>query len=213
MMATAQKGDKKKKKGILERLPRLSRTSQTILVLAMLVAMFVPTYLVYYQQPRTRATLESSLATLQKVLAAEQTPKERLETDLKKAEEQLVTARAVYPDPNHVPELVNSLIGLAEQNGIDVTETKVTASKLPPPKESQKDKDKTTAERIEDILTAELTLKGQVSHFQNFLLALDSQFPTVRIKKAAFTISSEEGEEDTCTLSLLIFCYPAEGNK
>ncbi len=212
MMAPAEKADKeKKKKGILERLPRLSRTSQTILILAMLVAMFVPTYLIYYQQPKTRAALESSLATLQKVLAAEQTPKERLEADLKRAQEQLAAARALYPDPNHVPELVNSLIGLAEQNDIDVTETKVTASKLPPPKDTKKDK--APAERIEDILTAEMTLKGQVSHFQNFLLALDKQFPTIRIKKAAFTISSEEGKEDTCTLSLLVFCYPAEENK
>lgn len=203
--------EEKKKKGILERLPRLSPISQTVLILAMLVAMFVPTYLIYYQQPKSRAMLESSLASLQKVLAAEQTPKERLEADLKKAEEQLTRAKEAYPDPNHVPELVDKLIQLAKEENVDMTGTKVTISKLPPPKETAKGETKAPAERIETVLTAELSLKGQVSSFQNFMLALDSQFPTARIKKVTFTISSEEGKEDTGELSLLILCYTVEG--
>jgi len=212
MMAPAEKGDKeKKKKGILDRLPRLSRASQTILILAMLVAMFVPTYLIYYQQPRTRASLQASLASYQKILAVEETPKARLEAELKKTEQEAIAVKASYPDPVKMPELVERLIGLAKENGITVTGTKVNVTTLPPPKETSKDKGKTTpTERIDTILNIELGLKGQVAMFQNFLLALDKEFPTTRIKKVSFTIRSEEGQEDTSELSLLVLCYPQE---
>ncbi|GEM_PF-2162951 len=203
-----QEGEKKKK-GILERLPRLSRTSQTILILAMLVSMFLPTYLVYYQQPKMRATLQASLASLQKVLAVEETPKARLEAELKKVEEETATAKASYPDPSHIPELVNSLIGLAKENNTTVTSTKVSITKLPPPKETDK-KTSTPKKTVDTILNVDLNLKGQVAHFQNFLLALDKQFPTTRIKKVTFTIESEEGKEDACELSLQVLCYPQE---
>lgn len=199
---------KEKKKGVLERLPKLSRASQTILIIAMLVAMFLPTYLIYYQQPKTRATLQASLASLQKVLAVEETPKAKLEAELMRIEDETVSARASYPDASQVPELVNRLMALAKKNGATVTGTKVTITTLPPPKEKSKT---APTERIDTILNIDLNLKGQVPHFQNFLLALDKEFPTTRIRKVAFTIHSEEGEEDTCELSLLIMCYPRKG--
>lgn len=207
-----KKKDKKKEKSLLERLPKLSRTSQTILILALLIAVFLPTYLIYYQQPRARAGLESSRISLQKILEVELTPKARLEADLIKTRDETVAARAAYPNPNQVPELVNHLIGLAKQNDVKVTETQVSISKLPAPRESGKDKT-TPAERIDTIVSIRLGLKGQVSHFQNFLLALDSQFPTARIKQVNFAISSEEGEEDTGGLSLDIMCYQGESAK
>ncbi len=206
-----RKEEDRKKKGILERLPRLSRTSQTVLILAILVAMFLPTYLIYYQQPKMRATLQASLASLQKVLDAEETPKVKLETELTRIEEETAATRAIYPDPSHVPELVNDLIELAKENGATVTNTKVSVTKLQPPKE--KAKGPAPKEMVDTVLNVDLSLKGQVAHFQNFLLALDRQFPTARIKKAAFTIHSEEGTEDTCELSLLVLCYPQEKTK
>lgn len=199
--------EKERKKGILQRLPRLSRTSQTIIILALLVAMFLPTYLIYYQQPKMRATLQASLASLQKVLAAEETPKGKLEAELKKVEDETTAARAVYPDSSQVPELVNRLMALAKENGTTVTDTKVAITKLPPPKEKSKT---APAERVDTILNIDLGLKGQVAQFQNFLLALDREFPTTRIKKVSFTIHSEEGKEDSCELSLLVLCYPQE---
>ncbi len=213
MMPTSTKdkaGDKEKKKGVLERLPKLSRASQTILILAMLVAMFLPTYLIYYQQPKTRATLQASLASLQKVLATEETPKAKLEAELIKVEDENKAAKASYPDASQVPELVNRLMALAKENGATVTGTKVAITTLPPPKEKSKT---APTERIDTILNIDLNLKGQVPHFQNFLLALDKEFPTTRIKKVAFAIHSEEGKEDTCELSLLVLCYPAEKTK
>lgn len=213
MMPAGSKGrardkEKGKKKGILQRLPRLSRTSQTIIILALLVAMFVPTYLVYYQQPKMRASLQTSLVNMRALLAVEETPKSKLEEDLKRVEAETAAAKALYPDPTRVPELVDRLIALAKANDTTVTGTKVDITKLPSPR--QQTKEKAPTERIDTILTIEMDLKGQVPHFQNFLLALDKEFPTARIPKIDFDIHSEEGKEDTCRLQLQVLCYSQE---
>lgn len=208
MMAAEKKDKEEKKKGILDRLPKLSRVSQTVLIIALLVAMFLPTYLIYYQQPKTQATLRASLTSLRKVLAVEETPKAKLEAELKKVEGETAAARASYPDASQMPELVNALIKLATDNDITVTGTKVDITRLPPPKE--KAKDKAPTERIDTIINIGLDMKGQVAQFQNFLLAVDREFPTARFKKVAITIRSEQGEPDTCGLSLDVMCYPRE---
>jgi hypothetical protein len=46
-----------------------------------------------------------------------------------------------------------------------------------------------------------------VPKFQNFLLALDSQLPTCTLKQATFNIAQKEGEEDTASIEIEVFCY------
>jgi hypothetical protein len=157
-----------KKKSFLESLPRLGRASQLILLVGVFLVIFIPLWIVYQQQPEKQAALQGTLTNLQKILAVEQTPKARFEAELAQVTAETATAEAVFPRPNQSPEIIDNLLELANVNDLYVTETKVSSS--------------TAAGAIGPTLTIELTLKGQIPNFQNFLLALNDRLPTSQIK-------------------------------
>jgi len=186
-----------KKKGVLDRLPRLGRISQLVLVIGIFLILFIPLLLIYQEQPAKQAELEGIIANLQKVVSAEQTPKAKYEAELAQATAETEAAKAVYPSTNNTPEIVDSLLEMADINDIYVTQTKVSTSQ---PRDS-----------IGQVLTIELGLKGQVPKFQNFLLALGDRLPTSQIKQSTFTIAGDEEAEDTAKITIEILCY--EGGK
>lgn len=159
----------KKKKSFLERLPRLGRVSQLILLIGVFLVIFIPLWLINQQQPQKQADLNNTLTNLQKILAVEQTPKARFEAELAQVTADTATAEAVFPRPNQSPEIIDSLLELANVNDIYVTQTKVSSL--------------TAAGAIGPTLTIELTLKGQIPNFQNFLLALNDRLPTSQIRQ------------------------------
>jgi hypothetical protein len=186
-----------KKKGFLDRLPRLGRTSQLVLLIGVFLILFIPLMLISNQQPAKQIELKATLANLERILAAEETPKAKLEAELAQINAETEAAEAIFPNTSQSPEILDSLFELAELNDIYVTQTKVSTSQ---PKET-----------IGPILTIQIGLKGQVPKFQNFLLALDDKLPTSQITKVTFTIAGEEGEEDTASITIDILCY--EGSK
>jgi hypothetical protein len=186
-----------KKKGFLDRLPKLGRVSQLVLLIGGFLVIFIPIWVINQQQPEQQTELKATLANLEKILAVEETPKAKLEAELAQIKAETEATKAIFPNPSQSPEILDSLLNLAELNDIYVTQTKVSTSQ---PKEA-----------IGPILTLNLTLKGQVPKFQNFLLALDNKLPTSQIKQLTFTIAGEEGAEDTASITIDIFCY--EGSK
>ncbi|MCJ7655118.1 MAG: hypothetical protein MUO97_07460 [Dehalococcoidia bacterium] len=186
-----------KKKGLLDRLPRLGRLSQLILLIGAFLIIFIPIWFIDQQQSKRQADLKATLANLDRILAVEETPKAKLEAELAQVTADTEATKAIFPNPNQSPEIIDSLLELAELNDIYVTQTKVSTSQ-------QKG-------AISPTLTFQLSLKGQVPKFQNFLLALDNKLPTSQITKLSFTIVGEEGVEDTATITIDILCY--EGNK
>jgi hypothetical protein len=189
--------DSEKKKGFLDKLPKLGRISQLILLIGGFLVIFIPLWLLNQQQPERQAELETSLTNLQKILSVEQTPKAKFEAELAQVTAEIETNKAIFPSSKQTPEILDSLLEMAELNDIYVTQTKVSTET---PKDS-----------IGPILTITLGLRGQVSKFENFLLALDTKFPTSQIKQLQFTVAGTEEEYDTATLSINILCY--EGSK
>ncbi len=183
----------KKKKGFLDRLPKMGRISQLVLLIGIFLILFIPLMLINNQQSAKQIGLKATLANLNKILAVKETPQDKLEAELVQINAETETAKAIFPNTSQSPEIIDSLFELAELNDLYITQTKVTTS--------------TPKETIGPILTIQLGLRGQVPKFQNFLLALDSKLPTSQIKQLAFTIAGEEGEEDTASITLDILCY------
>jgi low affinity Fe/Cu permease len=182
-----------KKKGFLDRLPKMGRTSQLVLLIGIFLILFIPLMLINNQQPAKQAELKATLVNLERILAVEETPKDKLEAELAQINAETEAAEAVFPNTNQSPEIIDSLFKLAELNDIYVTQTKVSISQL--------------KEAIGPTLTIQLGLKGQVPKFQNFLLALDDKLPTSQISKVTFTIAGEEGEEDAASITIDILYY------
>ena len=186
-----------KEKGLLDRLPKMGRISQLVLLIGVFLILLIPLIVISNQQSAKQIELKATLANLNKILAVGETPKAKLEAELAQINAETESAKAIFPNANQSPEIIDSLFELAELNDIYVTQTSVSISQ---PKET-----------IGPILTIQIGLKGQVPKFQNFLLALDDKLPTSQITKVTFTTAGEEGEEDTASITIDILCY--EGSK
>jgi hypothetical protein len=189
----------KGKKGGGIRLPRLGRASQLAIIVGIFLIIFIPLWIIYQQQPAKQTELRGTLSNLEKILAIQETPKERLESELNQAEVELEAAKDAFPNPNQSPEIIDELLKLAESNDIYVTGTRISAS--------QRALSKTEGAIEWSILTIDISLKGQVPKFQNFLLDIDSQLSTCTVKEATFNIAQKEGEEDIASIKIEVFCY------
>jgi len=181
-----------KKKSGLEKLPKVGRVSQLVLIIGIFLILFIPIWLFNQQQPAKQAELKATLANLQKILAVEQTPKAKYEAELAQLTAETAAAKAVFPTTTHTSEIVDSLLELAELNAVYITRTGVSTSQ---PKGA-----------IYPIMTIQLGLKGQMPNFQNFLLALDDKLPTSQIQQFIFTAPPEEGVEATATVTINVYC-------
>jgi hypothetical protein len=188
-----QQESPEKKKGFLDRLPKLGRVSQLILVIGGFLVIFVPLLLIYQQQPQKQIELKNTLANLQKVLAVAETPKAKYEAELAQATAENDAAMAVFPAPDQSPAVLEILSQLASENDIYVTGTAVSSS--------------TPSGSIGPVLSFSLNLKGQVPKFENFLLALDTKLPTARITSVTFAIASEGKEYDTAAVKIDVLTY------
>lgn len=188
-----QPEEQEKKKGLLDRLPKLGRLSQLILLIGIFLVILIPVWIFNQQQPARQDELNSTLANLQKILSVQESPKAKFESELAQATADLEAAGAVYPNPTQAPEILDSLLALAQQNDIYITQTSVSTS--------------TPTGAIGPVLTFALGLKGQIPKFQNFLLALDTKLPTSQITQATFTAAQSSQEYDTAAITINVLCY------
>jgi len=164
--------ESKQKKGILERLPKLGRVSQLILLIGGFLVIFLPIWYVNQGQAKQQAELKATLSNLQKMLAVSETPKAKFEAELAQITAETEAAKAVFPKSNQAPEIIDSLLELAELNDVYVTQTKISTS--------------TPQDSAGPVLTVELGLKSQCAQFQNLLLALGDRLPTSKITGVRF---------------------------
>src|SRR4030042_1735540 len=188
-----QPEQEEKKKGILDRLPKLGRVSQLILLIGGFLIIFIPLWLINQQQPAKQAGLYATLANLQKIVAVSETPKAKFEAELAQVTAETEATKAAFPSSSQAPEIIDRLLELAELNYIYVTQTKVSMG--------------TAIKSVGPVLAVELGLQGQVPKFQNFLLALDTKLPTAIITQVSFTVASGAEAEDTGKVTLEILCY------
>lgn len=163
-----------KKKGLLDRLPKMGRVSQLILIIGVFLVIFIPLFWIYQQQPQKEAELENTLGNLRMILSAQQTPKAKFEEDLAQITAESEKAKASFPTTSDGSKIMDVLLDLAEEYDIYVTKTEMTSAK--PVKGS-----------IFPTLTFDLGLSGQVPNFQNFLLALDDKLPAAKFKEVTFS--------------------------
>jgi hypothetical protein len=180
-----------KKKSLPERLPKLGRLSQLILLIGVFLIIFIPIWFLGQQQSKRQNELKATLTNLDRILAVEETPKTKLEAELAQVTADTEATKAAFPNISQSPAIIDSLLELAELNDIYIIQTKVSSSQA----------------EIGPTLTVEINLRGQVPKFQNFLLALDNTFPTSQIEQVNFTIAGVEGEEDTARITIDILCY------
>ncbi|MCJ7515733.1 MAG: hypothetical protein MUO89_07200 [Dehalococcoidia bacterium] len=187
--------ESEKKKGFLDRLPKMGRVSQLILLIGIFLVIFVPLLIINQKQPETQSGYQTMLANMQKIISGETTPKAKYESELAQATADAEAAKAAFPAPNQAPEILDSLLELAQSNDIYVTNTSITSAT---PKGS-----------IGPVLTFTLGFKGQIPKFENFLLALDTKLPTSQIKQYTFTVATTAQEYDTATIGIEVLCYEA----
>jgi hypothetical protein len=188
----------KKTKGFLDRLPKLGRLSQLVLVIGVFLLIFVPLLIIKNQQPAKQTELRATLVNLQKILSTTQTPKDTFEAELAQATADSEAAKAALPAPDQAPEILDTLLELANLNDIYVTHTSISS--------------KTEKGAIGPTLTFQLGLKGQIPKFENFLLALDSKLPSSRIRSFSFKAAgSSSGQEyDTASIIIDVLSYSGE---
>jgi hypothetical protein len=167
-----------KKKGFTGSLPKIGRLSQLILLIGVFLIIFVPLWLLNQKQSERQAELRTTLANLTRVLAVEEAPEAKLEAELAQATAETEATKALFPATNQSPEILDSLIELAELNDLCITATSVELHEA----DSEEDK----AKVIGPMLRIVIGLRGQVPKFQNFLLALDDLLPTSQINTIAF---------------------------
>jgi cell division protein FtsL len=189
-----------RRKSLLDRLPKLGKLSQLMLLVGIFLILVIPLGMLYLQQPARQMELKGTLSNLERILEAPTTEKENLERELRQAEAGLEAARAAFLSPDQSPEVIDRLLELAESNDIDVTKAQVSVAE-----DEEEDADEGASQY--PVLTFKIEFDGQVPKFQNFLLALDSELLTCEVKEVTFTIAEEEGEEDTASITIDVSCY------
>ncbi len=182
-----------KKKGFVDRLPKMGRISQLIIIVGIIVAVFAALLFVRSKLSASQTTLDKTLANLQKITGVQQTPQTKYEADLAQAQAETEAARASFPDPQGVPKILDDLMALAEANDVYITGTKIATS--------------TPKGGVGPVVSITVTLKGQVPKFENFLLGLDTKLPTSQIRLTTFTAAEKEGEYDTASMTIDVQTY------
>jgi hypothetical protein len=188
-----------KKKGFLDSLPKLGRVSQLVLLIGIFVVIFAGLLLLNRNLETTKTALTGNLANMNKILTIDQTPKAKYEAELAQTKAATEAVTALFPASDQAPEIVDTLLELASLNDISVTQTKTSSAQA--------------KGAIGPTLSVDITLRGQVPKFQNFLLDVDSKFPTAQINKLTYTIASGTETYDTAGLTLDIICYDSDTSK
>ena len=175
----------------VNKVPRLSKLSKLLLIVGVFIIIMVPIAMVYRQQPVKRSEMEQELANLQKIIAVPLTEKERLQAELNKAEAVKEVAEESFPKINPGVDIVEGLFELADKSDLIITNIETEL-----PKEDE--------ENAYPYLIFTISITGQISKVQNFLLLINDRYPTSVIKTADIIILEGEGIEDVSVLTINI---------
>jgi len=189
-----------KTKSLAGRLPGIGRASQLVLVIGIFAIIFIGLYVINGQQAPQQAELKQNIAILQRGVSAgtQMEPREKLQARIRQAEAETEAARAIFPTPDQLTEIIDRLLKLAGDYDLDVTSTTVVSS--------QKQLDIGATKVTYDVFTIQVSLQGMVPNFQNFLLELGDVLPTAQVNQVNFAVSTEEDESDAATVNLYVYC-------
>jgi cell division protein FtsL len=194
----------RKEKSLAERLPKIGRVSQVILIVGIVAIIFIALYIMGNQMATEQDELRENITMSQRSISAgtEEAPRENLKAQIRQTEAETEAARAMFPAPEYLTEIMDGLMKLARSYDIEVTGTGV--------KLAQK-KIKIGGEEVTyDVYTISLSLRGMASNFQNFLLSLDDAMATSRINQVTMKLAAAENERDEAAVSLDIYCYKSD---
>ena len=182
-----------KQPGVLERLPKLGRISQLILLIGIFAVILAGLLVLNNRMSKDNTSLSTSLADLRNLISIDTTPKASYEAQLAKANANAEAVTALFPTPDQAPEITAKFMELASINDINITETKISTSQ---PKDA-----------IGPVLSVELGLSGQVPKFENFLLAVDNEMRTTKVNSLSFSVGTTSEEYDTAVVKFDVYCY------
>ncbi len=196
-MASISETKPSPKKGLFDKLPRLSTPVWLIIIGGIFVILMVPlvTDLItatsqHYELATRTAQLQSQYNDLMSKISAQS----ELGDQIKQNKKDLQAIKANYRKISENPEVSQAIVDIAWDHDITVTSiavaietSKVTNVEYP-------------------VLKYTVSLSGQVANFQNLLIAVGKKYPTCQILRVDITPSQVEGELDKATVVMQILC-------
>jgi len=182
------------------KLPRISPLARLILIIGMFLVIAVPLYLALSQQQAKQNELMQQYSMLEKAMGNPgpvDTLKTGFDSDIVRAKKEIENINTVFPNADRNPEIIDNLMALARENDIEITKALIATS-------SGELKVGTDVIKY-PVTNFDISLKGQISKFQNFLLDLNSKFPTSKIEKVYFKIPQKVDEADTANIVLSVY--------
>jgi hypothetical protein len=182
---------------ILSKLPRLSTSIWLLIIVALVLIVCVPMVTAYFDYSSQQSALRDRLSKLQTQYAGlqkELTPQGSLTTQINQLRLDVEAAESLYGNACDSVETSRELIDLAWQ--YDITITNISAGAI-----TNKIKGKDYAG-----ISYAISMSGQVSNFQNYLIAIGNKFPTSEPTEFEIKPAVVQGTLDSATIKIFVVC-------
>jgi len=196
-VASPVEAPKSTRSNISQRLPRLSTSVWMILILALFMIIMVPMVTDYIEQVSQQAAVQLQIDQVQSQIAvledrmASQAP---ATTEAAKLKADVEAAKLQYKKVGDNPEVSKIIMDLAWDYDITITGMSVTQAI-----------NKALGTDY-PVLSYSLSLTGQVANFQNFLIAAGKRIPLCQYTGITISPAVVEGELDTATINMQVYC-------
>lgn len=175
-------------------MPKISRISQLILVLGILLIFFVALFMVWQGQVEAQESLKKELTLARTILAKPPPPGlSDLEAKIRVAGAELQAAQALFPKLDQSLDITDRLFKLAKQCDLEVIgmSTSIIKKKI----------DKVDYQ----VIHLELELQGQLASMVGFVDKLKMGLPTAEITLVSLNKAETVGGLDTGKVGLYIY--------
>jgi hypothetical protein len=182
---------------IFQKLPRLSTSIWLLIIVALVLIVCVPMVTAYFDSSSQQAALMDRLSKLQTQYAGlqkELTPQGSLTAQINQLRLDVESAQSMYGVACDSVEASRDLIDLAWQ--YDITITSMSASAV------------TTKIKGKDYAGTSyvLSMNGQVSNFQNYLMEIGNKFQTSQPTEVEIKPAQVQGTLDAATIKIFVVC-------
>lgn len=173
-------------------MPKISRVSQLILVLGILLILFVALFMVWKNQVEAQENLKKEL-TLSRTILAKPSPLTDLATKIRAAEAELQATEALFPPLDQSQDFIDNLFKLAKQSQLEVVGMSISIIK--------KKIDKVDYQ----VIHLKLELEGQIASMVGFIDRLKTELPTAEFVSVSLEKSATVKKLDTGKVGLYIY--------
>ena len=196
-MTSNSEAPEKAGSSILQRLPRLSTRVWILIILCLFLVAVIPLATGYTEQAAQQQALKLQISQLQTqydALKAKMASQPPAAAELGKLKTEAEAAKLLYKNVADNPEISQAIMNLAWDNDITITSMGVSSSK------------NKILDKEYPVLVYSLSLTGQVASFQNFLIAIGNKLPSSQYTTITITPATVEGELDTASMVLQVYC-------